>query len=107
MIELSVVSRTVIAMMCTLLSFRSDVRSWRRPTRFSANTENCFTGSCGVVLVCAAMARPNHVHGGIRVNGAVLRFADGMHSFAAAMDSHLPAHHAATVDRALKGARLI
>ena len=43
----------------------------------------------------------------MRVNGAVLWFARVGPSVTAAMPSNLPAHHAATVDRALKGARLI
>jgi len=53
------------------------------------------------------MARLNNAAVGAGVNGAVLRFVAGGPSFAAAMASELPAHHAATVDRARKGARLI
>src|ERR1035438_10166150 len=53
------------------------------------------------------MARPDNgavVTGG---NGEVLRFAPGEGRFPAGMAPDLPAHHAATVDRANKGARLI
>ena len=59
------------------------------------------------MLVWAAMARVNSGAVATGVNGAVLRFLGGGRSFAPVIASDLPAHHAATVDRALKGARLI
>jgi cation diffusion facilitator family transporter len=53
------------------------------------------------------MARPDNGAVATGVNGEVLRFAPGEGRFPAGMAPDLPAHHAATVDRANKGARLI
>jgi cation diffusion facilitator family transporter len=53
------------------------------------------------------MAIEDHAPGGPRVNGEVLRFSGGTPIVGPAMPQDLPAHHAATVDRALKGARLV
>ena len=52
---LSVVSSTVMAMMWTWFCLNRAVNSWRRPTRFSAKTENCRTGSVAAVMVFSAM----------------------------------------------------
>jgi cation diffusion facilitator family transporter len=53
------------------------------------------------------MASEEHEGLGRRVNGEVLRFPARPPSVGPAMDQNLPAHQAAIVDRARKGARLV